>query len=139
MWLGVRILLLCPLAPSSFSDVLNKMYEYKFLVLEILHFVQNKFPDDVLGAAVGPIFNGHKLGPTAAPETSSGNLSCTTCKISKTKNQYSLHGESLKSRWMKIAVFALLGCYAFLVLSYRRFGTAYRSHFNGPVLLDPSR
>jgi hypothetical protein len=31
------------------------------LVLGILHGVQDKFPDDVSGAAVGAIFNGHKL------------------------------------------------------------------------------
>jgi hypothetical protein len=30
-----------------------------------------------------------KMGPAAAPETSSSNLPCTPCKISKTKNQYS--------------------------------------------------
>jgi hypothetical protein len=35
--------------------------EYRFLVLGILHNVQGKFPDDVSGAAVDPIFNGHKL------------------------------------------------------------------------------
>jgi hypothetical protein len=35
--------------------------------------VQDKFPDDV-------------SGPTAAPETSSKNVSCTPCKIPKTKN-----------------------------------------------------
>jgi hypothetical protein len=38
-----------------------------------------------------------KMGPTAAPETSWGTSSCTLCKIPKTKNQYSFHGESLKS------------------------------------------
>jgi hypothetical protein len=38
-----------------------------------------------------------KMGPTAAPETSSINLPYTPCKIPKTKNQYSFHGESLKS------------------------------------------
>ena len=32
-----------------------------FLVLGILQGVQDKFPDDVSGAAVGPIFNGRKL------------------------------------------------------------------------------
>jgi hypothetical protein len=31
------------------------------LVLGILHGVQGKFPEDVSGAAVGPIFNGRKL------------------------------------------------------------------------------
>jgi hypothetical protein len=34
----------------------------------------------------------------AAAETSSGNSPRTPCKIPKTKNQYSFHGESLKSR-----------------------------------------
>jgi hypothetical protein len=52
-----------------------------FLVLGILHGVQDKFPYDVSGAAVGPIFNGHKLE-----------------QIPKTKHQYLFHGESLKSR-----------------------------------------
>ena len=45
-----------------------------------------------------------KMGPTAAPETSSANLPYTPCQNSKTKNQYSFHGESLKSRctrWFK--------------------------------------
>ena len=60
-----------------------------FLVLGILHCVQGKLLDDVSGAAVGP-------------ETSSSNLPCTPCKIPKTKNQYSFHGESLKSRYVKI-------------------------------------
>jgi hypothetical protein len=55
------------------------------LVLGILHGVPGEFPDNV-------------SGPTVAPETSSGNSPCTLCKISKTKNQYSFHGESLKSR-----------------------------------------
>jgi hypothetical protein len=32
-----------------------------FLVLEIFHVVQDKFLDDVSGAAVAPIFNGYKL------------------------------------------------------------------------------
>jgi ABC-type enterochelin transport system ATPase subunit len=35
--------------------------ESRFLVLGILHGVKSKFPDDVSGAAVGPIFNGHTL------------------------------------------------------------------------------
>jgi hypothetical protein len=61
-----------------------------------MHGVQDKFNDDVSGAAVGPIFNVQelegnsyplKMGPTAAPETSSGNLSYTPCKVPKTKNQ----------------------------------------------------
>jgi hypothetical protein len=49
---------------------------------------------------VGPILNCHrfKMGPTAAPETSSVNLSYTPYKNPKTENQYSLHGESLISR-----------------------------------------
>jgi hypothetical protein len=38
------------------------------------------------------------MEPTAAPETSSRNLPYTPCKIPKTKNQYSFHGGSLKSR-----------------------------------------
>jgi hypothetical protein len=38
--------------------------------------VQDKFPDDVSGDAAGP-------------ETSSGNLSFSPCKIPKTKNQCS--------------------------------------------------
>ena len=38
------------------------------------------------------------MGPTAAPETPSVNLPYTPCKNTKTKNQYSFHGESLKSR-----------------------------------------
>ena len=62
---------------------------------------------------IGTTFNDHKverkilrcylrplkMGPTAAPETSSGNLSCTPCRIPKAKNQYSFHGESLKSKF----------------------------------------
>jgi hypothetical protein len=40
---------------------LNKFLKCWFLVLGILYGVQDKFPDDVLGVAVGPIFNGHKL------------------------------------------------------------------------------
>ena len=39
-----------------------------------------------------------KMGPTAPPKTLSGNLPRTPYKIPKTKNQYSFHGESLKSR-----------------------------------------
>ena len=39
-----------------------------------------------------------KMGLTAAPKTSSRNLPYIPCKIPKTKNQYSFHGESLKSR-----------------------------------------
>jgi hypothetical protein len=55
---------------------------------------------------VGPIFNGHrlereqrplKMGSIAASETSR-NLPYTPCIIPKTENQYSFHGESLKSR-----------------------------------------
>ena len=34
---------------------------YWFLVLGILHDVRGDFPDDVLGAAVGPIFTGLEL------------------------------------------------------------------------------
>ena len=41
-----------------------------------------------------------KMGPTAAPETSSENLPSKPCKNPKTKNQYSFHGESLKSRYI---------------------------------------
>ena len=42
-----------------------------------------------------------ELTSTAAPETSSRNLPYTPCKIPKTKNRYSFHGESLKSRKVK--------------------------------------
>jgi hypothetical protein len=45
------------------------------------------------------------MGPTAAPETSSGNLPRTPCKISETRNQYSFHGESLKSRLMQFVLY----------------------------------
>ena len=38
------------------------------------------------------------LGPTAAPETSSAKLPYTRCKNLKTENQYSFHGEILKSK-----------------------------------------
>jgi hypothetical protein len=76
------------------------------LVLGILHGVKDKFPDDVSGAVVGTIFNGHKLESkkplkmesTAAPETSSGNIPYTPYKNPKTKNQYSFPGECLKSK-----------------------------------------
>ena len=76
--------------------------KYWFLVFGILHSVRGKFPDGVSGAAVGPIFFYANSWPvkmrlTAAPETSSGNLPRTPCKIPKTKNQHSFHGESLKS------------------------------------------
>ena len=33
-------------------------YIYWFLVLGILHGVRGKFPDNVSGAAVGPVFTG---------------------------------------------------------------------------------
>jgi hypothetical protein len=56
-----------------------------FLVLEFLHSVRSEFLDDV-------------SGPTTVPETSSGNSPRTPCKNRKTKNQYSFHGESLKTR-----------------------------------------
>jgi hypothetical protein len=39
-----------------------------------------------------------KMGPTAAPETSSANSPRIPCKNPKTKHQYSFHGESLKLR-----------------------------------------
>ena len=45
------------------------------LVLRFLHCVRGKFSEDV-------------SRPTAAPETSSGNLPCTQCKNPNTKNQY---------------------------------------------------
>jgi hypothetical protein len=38
------------------------------------------------------------MGPTAAPQTSLANLRYTPCKNPKTKNEYSLRGESLKPR-----------------------------------------
>ena len=41
-------------------------------------------------------------GPTAAPETSSGNSTRTPCKNPKTKNQYSFHRESLKSFFLSV-------------------------------------
>jgi hypothetical protein len=61
-----------------------------------MHDVRGIFPDDVSGAAVGPTFTGQsvknfsslwpvKMGPTAAPETSSGNLPRTSCKNPKIK------------------------------------------------------
>ena len=46
---------------ENFDFRLSSCNEYWFLVLGILHGVQGKFPDDVLGAAVGLILNGHKL------------------------------------------------------------------------------
>ena len=72
--------------------------------------MRGESPDDVSGAAVGPIFTSHesdrkrpvKMGTTAAPETSSGNSPRTPCKIPKTKNQYSFHGGSPKSRSSEI-------------------------------------
>jgi hypothetical protein len=42
------------------------------------------------------------MTPTTAPETSSENLPRTPCKTSETENQYSFHGESLKSRLKEI-------------------------------------
>ena len=53
--------------------------------------MQDKFSDDVSGAAVGP-------------ETSSENSPRTPCKNPKTKNQYSFHGESLKLRLFNMSV-----------------------------------
>jgi hypothetical protein len=44
----------------NFDFRLSPWNEYWFLALGILHGVQDKFPDDVSGAAVGPIFNGRK-------------------------------------------------------------------------------
>jgi hypothetical protein len=39
---------------------------------------------------------------------------------------------------MNFEIFVLLGCYTALILSYRRFGTTYLSHFQGPRSpLDP--
>ena len=38
-----------------------KQVDYWYLGLGILESVQDKFPDDVSGAAVCPIFDGHKL------------------------------------------------------------------------------
>ena len=79
---------------------LSPWNEYWFLVLGILHGVQDKFPDDASEVVVRPIFNGQelgffrsnswplKMGPTAAAETSLGNLSCTPCQIPKIKNQW---------------------------------------------------
>ena len=65
---------------------MNINLESWFLVLEILHGVRGKFPDDVSGT-------------TASPETPSENLPRTPWKIPKTKYQYSFHGESLKSKF----------------------------------------
>jgi hypothetical protein len=48
---------------------------------------EDKFANDVSGAAVGPIFN-VKMAPTAAPKMSSANLPYTPCKNPKTRNQY---------------------------------------------------
>jgi hypothetical protein len=45
------------------------------------------------------------------PETSSGNSPCTPCKKQTTKNQYSFHGESLKSRYIYfILLISHIGC-----------------------------
>ena len=51
--------------------------------------------------AKSPKTSGHKLNlwPTAAPETSLGDLSRTLCKIPQSKDHYPFHGESLNSRW----------------------------------------
>ena len=57
---------------ENFDFRLSSCNEYWFLVLGILHGVQGKFPD--------------VLVPTAAPQTSAGNLPCTPCRIPKTKN-----------------------------------------------------
>jgi hypothetical protein len=57
---------------------------YWVLVFRFLHGVRDKFSDDVSGL-------------TAAPETPSENSPRTPYKNPKTKNQYSFHGESLKS------------------------------------------
>jgi hypothetical protein len=51
---------------------LEHMIEVWFLVLGILRGVEGKFPNDV-------------SGPTAAPETSLGNLPCTLSKSPKRK------------------------------------------------------
>jgi hypothetical protein len=51
--------------------------EYCFLVLGLLHGVRRKYPDDV-------------SGPTAALETSSGNLTRTPCINPKTKKKKSI-------------------------------------------------
>jgi hypothetical protein len=48
-----------------------------------------------------------KMGPIAALETSSTNLSYTTCKNPKIENRYSFHGESLK--WRTTDVFNVTG------------------------------
>jgi hypothetical protein len=55
------------------------------LVLGILYGVQDKFPDDVSGAAVGP-------------ETSPENLFCTPCKIPKTKNRTSIFSTDFRKK-----------------------------------------
>ena len=98
----------------EFQEIKN-IHDCWFLVLGILHGVQDKFRDDVSRAPVGPTpmpplhkLASHsaahlrsnlwpmKMGTTAAPETSSGNLCCTPCKIPKIKNLYLFHGDSLK-------------------------------------------
>jgi hypothetical protein len=38
----------------------GKNIDFFLLVLGILHGVRGEFPDDVSGAAVGPIFTGHE-------------------------------------------------------------------------------
>ena len=69
-----------------------------FLVFGFSHGVRGEFPDDVSGATVGP-------------ETSSENSPCTPCKKHKTKNQYSLHGDSLKSRYIYFTLLiSHIGC-----------------------------
>jgi hypothetical protein len=64
---------------------MNSELKYRsFFVLGILHGVWGEFPDDVSGAAVGP-------------ETSSGNLYRTPCKIPKTKNERYFSSEFLRA------------------------------------------
>jgi hypothetical protein len=50
-----------PLNTDGKAEWPTKQRKSWFLVLGILYGVQDKFPDDVSGAAVGLIFNGHKL------------------------------------------------------------------------------
>jgi hypothetical protein len=50
------------------GNTINWLKENSFLVLEILHGVQDKFPDDVSGPTVGPIFIGHESERKRATE-----------------------------------------------------------------------
>ena len=65
------------------------------------------------------------MRPTAAPETSSENSPRTPCKIPKTKNQYSFHGESLKSRSDNVLLNASLTLQDLQVVKLEGEGVAY--------------